>query len=75
MAAARPQVSVYDKEGKAVGELPLPAVLTVSGRETHVIQVSKVYVGVYVCSLHVSAVMVHQVELPLGSESLKEMTK
>ena len=28
--AARPQVSVYNTEGKAVGEVPLPAVLAVS---------------------------------------------
>ncbi len=28
--AARPQVSVYNTEGAATGELPLPAVLTVS---------------------------------------------
>lgn len=30
MAAARPQISVYNAEGAAVGEVPLPAVLTVS---------------------------------------------
>jgi hypothetical protein len=30
MAAARPQVSVYNVEGASVAEVPLPAVLTVS---------------------------------------------
>ena len=37
--AARPQVSVYNTEGAAVGEVPLPAVLTVSQE------------SVWVCSL------------------------